>query len=321
MHHLKSFVLPIAIILGIFFNKYIVVLQLALPVFIFLMLYFSFNALDVKMMRFTRFDLWLLLFQVVVSSVAYLIIKPFDETVAQGAFVTVLAPTASAAVSVALILGANISIVTTYLIACNLMVSLVAPISFSIIGMGPDLSFGESFLVIFWKVFPVLIAPFALALFTQRFLPKASKLINNHKGMSFYIWALALTVVLSQSIGLLMSQFNEHRVMFLWMVLISAFLCFLQFHAGHIIGKRYGDRISGGQALGQKNTVLAIWMAQSYLNPLSSIVPTIYILWHNLYNSYQMMHKDRRQAQIIILNANTSSHKSDSYPKHNMSGL
>ena len=182
------------------------------------------------------------------------------------------------------------------------------------------MSFGGSFLVIFWKVFPVLIAPFALALFTQRFFPKVSDIINRHKGMSFYIWALALTVVLSQSISLLMSQFNEHRVMFLWMVLISAFLCFLQFHVGHIIGKRYGDRIAGGQALGQKNTVLAIWMAQSYLNPLSSIVPTIYILWHNLYNSYQMMQKDRRQARIINLNESTS-HKSDSSPKHNVSGL
>ena len=83
MQHIKSFVLPIAIILGIFFNKYIVVLQPALPFFIFLMLYFSFNALDVRSMRFTKFDLWLLLFQVAVSSVVYLIIKPFDESVAQ----------------------------------------------------------------------------------------------------------------------------------------------------------------------------------------------------------------------------------------------
>ena len=257
------------------------------------MLYFSFNALNVKTIRFARFDLWLL-FQILVSFVVFLVILPFDKIVAQGSFVTVLAPTASAAVSVALILGANISMVTTYLIACNMMVSIVAPIFFSIIGAGTDMTFWESFFMIFMKVFPVLIAPFILALLTQRYLPKVSNQINNHKGMSFYIWAIALTVVLSKSIGLLISQFNEHRVMFLYMVLISAFLCFLQFHCGHIIGKRYGDRIAGGQALGQKNTVLAIWMAQSYLNPLSSFVPTIYIIWHNLYNSYQMMRKDRR---------------------------
>lgn len=297
MKHLKSFVLPIAILLGLFFNKYISVLNPALPSLIFLMLYFSFNALDVKTIRLSRFDLWLLLFQMVGSLAAFLAILPFDETVAQGAFVTVLAPTASAAVSVALILGANISMVTTYLIAGNMMVSIVAPIAFSIIGVDTDMTFWESFFTIFMKVFPVLIAPFVLALLTQRFLPKASRLINDHKGVSFYIWAIALTIVLSKSIGLLMEQFNEHRVMFLCMVLVSAFLCFLQFHVGHVVGKCYGDRIAGGQALGQKNTVLAIWMAQSYLNPLSSIVPTIYILWHNLYNSYQMMMKDRMIAK------------------------
>lgn len=297
MKHLKSFVLPIAFVLGLFFNKYISVLNPTLPSLIFLMLFFSFNALNVKTIRLTRFDLWLLLFQVVVSSTVFLIIRPFDETVAQGAFVTVLAPTASAAVSVALILGASISMVTTYLIACNMMVSIVAPIFFSIIGVSSDIGFGVSFFTIFMKVFPVLIAPFVLALLTQRFLPKGSKLINDYKGISFYIWALALTIVLSKSIGLLMAQFNEHRMMFLCMVLTSAYLCFLQFHVGHVVGKRYGDRIAGGQALGQKNTVLAIWMAQSYLNPLSSIVPTIYILWHNLYNSYQMMLKDRRSVE------------------------
>lgn len=297
MKHIKSFVLPIAILLGLFFNKYISVLNPTLPYLIFLMLYFSFNALDVKTIRLTRFDFWLLLFQLVVSLAAFLIIRPFDEIVAQGAFVTVLAPTASAAVSVALILGANISMVTTYLIACNMMVSIVAPIAFSVIGVGSDMSFWESFFTIFMKVFPVLIAPFVLALLTQRFLPKVGNLINSHKGISLYIWAIALTIVLSKSIGLLMAQFDERRVMFHCMVLVSAFFCFLQFHLGHIVGKRYGDRIAGGQALGQKNTVLAIWMAQSYLNPLSSIVPTIYIFWHNLYNSYQMMLKDRRIAK------------------------
>ena len=33
-----------------------------------------------------------------------------------------------------------------------------------------------------------------------------------------------------------------------------------------------------GQALGQKNTVLAIWMAVTYLNPLSSVGPGSYCL-------------------------------------------
>lgn len=295
MQRLKSWILPIAILLGIFFHEYIIVLQPALPYFIFIMLYFSFNSLDVKTMRFTMFDFWLLLFQLVVSTAIYFLIRPFDEIIAEGAFVTVLAPTAAAAIAVSLILGANIGMMSTYLIACNLMVAIVAPLSFTLIGANPEISFWSSFLAILGKVFPLLIAPFLLAVLTRWWLPKANDYINRHKSLSFYVWAVSLTVVISRAIGLLMTQFHEHRMMFLWMVVISVFLCFLQFFVGHIIGKRYGDRVAGGQALGQKNTVLAIWMAQSYLNPLCSIVPTLYVIWQNLYNSFQMMQKERKK--------------------------
>lgn len=292
MQRFKSWILPLAIILGIFFHKYIVVLQPALPYFIFLMLYFSFNALDVKTMRFTMFDFWLLLFQLVVSAAVYFLIRPFSEIVAQGGFVTVLAPTAAAAIAVSLILGANISMMSTYLMACNLMVAVVAPLSFTLIG-SHEVSFWASFLAILGKVFPLLIAPFLLALLTRWLLPKVNTFINHHKSLSFYVWAVSLTVVISRAIEQLVNQFYEHRNLFLWMVAISIFLCFLQFFVGHFIGKKYGDRVAGGQALGQKNTVLAIWMAQTFLLDLSCIVPTLYVIWQNLYNSFQMMQKEK----------------------------
>ncbi|MEO4837844.1 transporter, partial [Bacteroides uniformis] len=41
------------------------------------------------------------------------------------------------------------------------------------------------------------------------------------------------------------------------------------------------------------NTVLAIWMAYTYLNPLSSVGPGSYVLWQNLFNSYQLWKKRR----------------------------
>ena len=288
-------VLPFAILLGVFFHEHIVTLQPILPYFIFLMLYFSFNSLDVKKMRFTMFDFWLLLFQLVVSTACYFALRPWSEELAQGAFVTVLAPTAAAAIAVSLILGANISMMSTYLIVCNLMVAVVAPLAFTLIGATPDIAFWPSFTAILMKVFPLLIAPFVLAVLTRWLWPKGSEYINRHKNISFYLWAVSLTVVISRAIGMLMKQFYEHKMMFLSMVVVSLFLCFLQFFVGHRIGKRYGDYVAGGQSLGQKNTVLAIWMAQSYLNPLCSIVPTLYVIWQNLYNSFQMMQKERKK--------------------------
>ena len=183
----------------------------ALPYFIATMLFFSFNSLDVKKMHFTMFDFWLLLFQLVVSTGVYFLIRPFSEIIAEGAFVTVLAPTAAAAIAVSLILGANIGMMSTYLIACNLMVAVVAPLSFTLIGAHPGFSFWASFLTILSKVFPILIVPFFLALLTRRLLPKANAYINRHKNISFYLWCIALTVVVARAIGLLLTQFQAYE--------------------------------------------------------------------------------------------------------------
>ncbi len=63
------------------------------------------------------------------------------------------------------------------------------------------------------------------------------------------------------------------------------------------MGRRYGDTVAGGQSLGQKNTVLAVWMAQQFLDPVSSVAPTAYIVWQNFVNSYQIYKKDRKAAK------------------------
>ena len=67
--------------------------------------------------------------------------------------------------------------------------------------------------------------------------------------------------------------------------------CLIQFGLGKTIGSIYHDRISAGQALGQKNTVLAIWMAATYLHPFATIAPGSYVLWQNIINSYQLWKK------------------------------
>ncbi|MDE7135573.1 MAG: transporter, partial [Muribaculaceae bacterium] len=61
------------------------------------------------------------------------------------------------------------------------------------------------------------------------------------------------------------------------------------FYIGRKIGKKFGDTVSGGQSLGQKNTVLAVWLAMTYMNPTASIAPAAYIAWQNIVNSWQLV--------------------------------
>lgn len=56
------------------------------------------------------------------------------------------------------------------------------------------------------------------------------------------------------------------------------------------------SRITAGQAFGQKNTALGIWLAQMYLNPLAAIGPAAYILWQNLLNSFQLWHAGKKKS-------------------------
>ena len=46
--------------------------------------------------------------------------------------------------------------------------------------------------------------------------------------------------------------------------------------------------ITAGQAFGQENTSLGVWMAQTFLDPLSSLGAAAYILWQNLFNATQL---------------------------------
>lgn len=75
-------------------------------------------------------------------------------------------------------------------------------------------------------------------------------------------------------------------------------VCGLQFKVGRVIGGMYGDKISGGQALGQKNTVLAVWLALAYMNPIASVAPAAYIAWQNIINSAQLMsHSSKKKGK------------------------
>ncbi|MEE3416467.1 MAG: transporter, partial [Prevotella sp.] len=57
--------------------------------------------------------------------------------------------------------------------------------------------------------------------------------------------------------------------------------------------KPYGDNITAGQALGQKNTVVGIWLTITFLNPLAAIAAGGYLVWQNIINALQIRYKEK----------------------------
>ena len=299
MHRLRSYVLPFAIVIGLLFHRNLVFARDATPWLIFSILLLNYVAVDMKKLKFTMLDVWLLFFQIVVSLGSYFLFKAFgaSEIVAQGVLVGVLCPVAAASVVIATMLGANRETVTTYTIAGNLMVAIIAPIYFSFIGTQQDMPFLASVWLIFRHVAPAIALPFFVAMALQHVAPRVNAFLCRYKGLSFYLWAVALTITLGQTIDFMFLHGKEELGSILVMAVTSIVYCIIQFAVGRKLGSRYGDRVAGGQLLGQKNSAMGIWIANTYLLPLASVFPALYSIWQNLFNSWQMWKKDARSSR------------------------
>ena len=296
MLKLRPYLLPFAIVVGLLFHRYLVQVRNLTPYLIFSILLLNDAAVDMKKLRVTRLHVWLLLFQALVSLGSYFLCKACGagEIVAQGVLVGVLCPVAAASVVIATMLGANRETVTTYTIVCNLMVALVAPVYFSFIGTLQDLPFLQSVWLIFRRVAPTIALPFFVALALQRFAPRANAFLCRYKGISFYLWACALTITLGQTIDFMFLHGRSELRSIVVMGVASIAFCVIQFAFGKWLGTRYGDRMAGGQMLGQKNSAMGIWIANTYLLPLAAVFPALYSIWQNLFNSWQLWRKERQ---------------------------
>lgn len=265
-----------------------------MPYLIFIMLLLTFCKLSPRDIHIRPAHLWLLLIQMGGCALVYGIVYLFDPVVAQGAFICVLAPTATAAAVITGMLGGNVAFLTSYLLLCNIGVAIAAPILFPLIEPASNISFIGAFWHICKQVGPILLLPLFIAWLIRYYIPKFHKTLLGLNGLSFYVWAFALVVVTGNTVKFLIEQENPDYKVEIGMAVASLLICVGQFMLGRRIGRHYGDPISSGQGLGQKNTVLAIWMAQTFLNPISSVAPAAYVLWQNSINSYQLWLKGKR---------------------------
>jgi BASS family bile acid:Na+ symporter len=297
MQKIKSYVLPIAIVLGLLLHDYCAAFSVVVPYIIFTIILLTFTAVDITKLRFKPLFIWIILFQVVVSLGGYYLLRLFhvNEIIAEGVFIGVLCPVAASVAVVSTMLGADRNTVTSFSVIGNLVISVVAPIYFSFIGVNQDMPFFTSFLHILRRIGTVIGLPFFIALTLQLCLPKANAFLSRYKGLAFYLWAVALFLTLGQTIHFIFLNGKGNWGSILWLGVSALLFCIIQFGLGKWIGSKYGDTIAGGQLLGQKNSAMGIWMANHYLNPLASVFLAFYSVFQNLFNSWQLWYKERKK--------------------------
>lgn len=288
--NLKSAMLPIALIGGTVFYKWMGYLTFLSPYLIFAMLFITYCKLELREFRVTRFQWVLLVTQMLLSAFFYFVLLCVNHTVAEGIFICIFIPTATAAPVITAMLGGSISSVATFSLLCNIFVSLTGPFILAAIGDNSDLTFWHSMLLIMSKVLPLLLLPILGAILVTKFSPRLHRVISRAQSLSFYLWAVALFIIVGSCVSFIINHWENDQAFNMAALALGALgVCVIQFKTGRMVGRKFGDAVSGGQSLGQKNTVLAVWLALTYMTPVASVAPAAYIAWQNIINSWQLI--------------------------------
>lgn len=334
---IDRYALIIAMVVGAVGYPWFRHLDWLLSPLIFFMLFFTFCKINPLDLRLRKWHWIVLIVQMALTAAVYYgVLVIGDEAMsdwqvlAQGLMMCVIMPTATAAPIIAGKLGGSIQNLTTFSLLSNIATAIIVPAFFPIVNPAAGMAFMPSMWLILKRVSPLLLGPFVAAwalrlgyeaYYRRKGEARIFSLNATWASMPFYLWVVLLVVLISRITHTLLTQ--EYSGGTIIVLCVGALVtCLLQFALGRWIGYRFPadshgkdyqdilinpaaahytinekSRITAGQAFGQKNTALGVWMAQLFLNPLAAIGPAAYIIWQNLLNSYQLWHAGKMKGE------------------------
>jgi len=254
-----------------------------------IMLFYAFLDIDIQPRAFQKGVIWVVLANILVAFTAYGILRPFNIQLALAAFITGIAPTAIAAPVIISFIEGQVEYVVSSVLLTNVTISLVLPLALPYV-------VGDVVKISVWQVLkPVVVTmfvPLFLARLSSLLPPTARSLIRRGKAYSFGFWLLALFIMCAKAANFLRNEITDSFSTIFAVALISLIICIVNFAFGAVLGGEYFWQ-EASQSLGQKNNSFVIWIALTFLNPLVALGPTFYILYHNLYNSWQIYRFER----------------------------
>jgi BASS family bile acid:Na+ symporter len=259
-----------------------------------ILLFFQFVKISPHDLRFTRWHFLALAFQVglFLGLAAVISFLPRGDwrMLLECAMLCLICPTASASGVITEKLGGNLAQNVTYLVMINVAATFLIPLVIPMVNPSATMGFWAYVGHIALKVFPVLVLPGLLAWIIRYTTHKLQRKLMRWSSCSFYVWGVGLTLAMVLATRALMES-----ALGLWaiggIVLVSVTCCFAQFFVGRHIGADDLERLTAGQALGQKNTGFLIWLGYNYMTPVTSVAGGLYAVWQNLFNSWELYRK------------------------------
>ena len=268
-----------------------------MPVVLFALLYVTFCKIEIKEMKPKA---WHFVLQLIRTSLALLMVificlfgKNYEaKVILEGAFICFICPTAAAVAVVTEKLGGSIGSLTTYTVIANIFTMIIIPSLFPMVEKGADVSFLYMSMMVFRNVTTVLVVPLLLALLSRKFLPRVVDKVKSVKDLGFYMWCFNLTILMGETLRNFLHATVSGWILAL-LLIVPLVVCLVQFAIGKAVGRHWDASISAGQALGQKNTIVGIWLTLTFLNPLAAVAPGAYVVWQNLVNGWQLWYKEK----------------------------
>jgi len=213
------------------------------------------------------------------------------RNVALAALLIGLTPTATAAAVVTGMLGRSVTFVTGSILLTNAAAGVLFPLALPLL-LGPQISIDTG--AFLERTACVVLGPLLVAQGMRVGAPRWTAAILRYRHLSFTVWVIVLFLVTSNAGHFLRTQWaGGHQGREIGLIALTAVvLCAVNFALGRKLGgAQFGPETS--QSLGQKNTILTIWIALTCFNPIVALGPTFYILCHNSYNAWQLARAPR----------------------------
>lgn len=274
------------------------VVETVQPLLIFAMLFLTFCKVNPRRLRLCRWHWWLLLFQSLmflgIGAVVMSLPGGGLRIVLEGAMICFICPVATAGAVVTKKLGGNASHIITYTILINIVASIIIPVVVPLVHPQAGMSVTSAMFLILGKVFPLLLMPLVAAFLIRWLAPKLHFALTHSRDLAFYLWVVALALATTVTTRYIVHSSVPVSVE-IWLVAVTFVSCVAQFWTGWRIGSLYGDKVTAGQSLGQKNTVLAIWLGYTFFTPVTSVAGGFYSIFHNVINSWQLNRYNKRR--------------------------
>jgi len=285
---LKTFLLLIAVALGIVFPQG-QVLSFLVQYGLMLLLVFAFLDLKIDKSIIKKEHFYILAANLIIPFVFYFSLKQFDSNLALAAFITALSPTAVAAPAVIHQLKGNVGFTAFSVLLTNFTTSMLVPFFLPVV---INADFNISVVSVLGPVIFVLSVPFIFVQIVKKFFKPFFIWLSSNREISYYLLVFNIYLASSKATHFIGVEYQGPKQIVYLIALLGLIICAVNFYTGKILGgKEFGQEAM--QSLGQKNNVLSVWIALTFINPLTALGPVFYILYHNIFISFQLYRQSK----------------------------